>query len=130
MLVVGVTRRDPVGCLIDRPGTGGDLNLQASQKLCVVLVFLAALAMPLAAWIPSWRAAYAWLWAPLLLLAPLLGINRALYGLFLRRKGIVFATQGFVLHVLYYVYGGLAYAWVRLTHRRKPDAQRPVQSTA
>jgi GT2 family glycosyltransferase len=124
MIYVDVARRAIpwTKLLIDRPGTGGDLNLQASQKLCVVLVFLALLAIPVGLLVEQLRAMYAWLWMPLALLLPLIPINRALYALFVRRKGFFFAIQGFFLHVLYFFYGGLAYAWVRLTHRSKAAA--------
>ena len=127
MIHVDVTRRAIpwTKLLIDRPGTGGDLNLQANQKLCVVLVFLALIAIAAGALLPSWRALYVWAWAPVLLVAPLLSINRRLYALFLRRKGALFAIQGFLLHVLYYVYGGLAFAWVKLTHRKARAAATP-----
>jgi hypothetical protein len=46
-------------------------------------------------------------------------INRGLYALFLARRGPLFALAGIALHLLYFAYSGFAYAWVRLTHRRK-----------
>ena len=118
---VDVTRRAIpwTKLLIDRPGTGGDLNLQWKQKLCVALVLLAALALPLSLALEPLRATWAPLWLPLALLAPVLVINRALYALFLARRGPLFAVAGFLLHQLYFFYGGLAYAWVQLTHRRR-----------
>jgi glycosyltransferase involved in cell wall biosynthesis len=128
MIQVDVTRRAIpwAELLIDRPGTGRDLNLATSQKLCVVLVFLAAIAVVACSAFPSLRAAYAPLWMPLALLAPVISINRGLYALFLRRKGLLFALQGVLLHLLYFVYSGLAYLWVKVTHRAKPA----VASTA
>ena len=119
MVVVDVTRRAIpwTRLLIDRPGAGGDLNLEWKQKLCVALVFLALLAAPLGALVPQARALSAWAWTPLALLAPVLWINRGLYGLFLRRKGLGFLLGAVPLHLLYFVYGGLAYAWTVATHR-------------
>src|SRR5688572_28033593 len=60
--------------LIERPGTGGDLNLDKAQKLCVVLVFLALLALPAAA-VATWRLGWTWTWwAAPALLAPVIWI--------------------------------------------------------
>jgi GT2 family glycosyltransferase len=119
MIAVDMTRRAIpwTKLLIERPGVGGDLNLEWKQKLCVVFVFLALLAAPALALVPQTRALFAWLWAPLVLLAPVLWINRALYGLFVRRKGLAFAFGAIPLHLLYFFYGGLAYAWTRATYR-------------
>jgi len=128
MITVDVTRRAIpwTELLIDRPGTGRDLNLAVSQKLCVVLVFLSVLAVIACSAAPTLRAAYAPLWMPLALSMPVIWINRGLYALFLRRKGCLFAIQGICLHWLYFVYSGLAYLWVKVTHRAKP----PATSTA
>jgi glycosyltransferase involved in cell wall biosynthesis len=121
MVTTDVTRRAIpwTKLLLDRPGTGGDLNLQWKQKLCVALVLLALVALPACALSPELRALWAPLWGPLVLLAPVLVINRGLYALFLARRGPLFALAGIALHLLYFAYSGFAYAWVRLTHRRK-----------
>ncbi len=111
--------------LIDRPATGGDLNLEKAQKLCVALVFLAVgalVGLPLLAalgFAPWWSVAA----APVALLLPVLWMNRGLYGLFLRRKGPLFALAGVGLHLLYFLYGGLGFLWAHATHRgKRPDA--------
>ena len=119
MVSVDVTKRAIpwTRLLIDRPGTGGDLNLQTSQKLCVVFVFLALLSALAGVALPDLRGVFAWLWLPAALLVPVLWINRALYGLFLRHKGPLFALAGIFLHLLYFVYSGLAYLYAHLTHR-------------
>jgi len=121
MVQVDVTRRAIpwAKLLIDRPGTGGDLNLAWKQKLCVALVLLATLAVPLALALAPLRALWAPVWLPLALLAPVLALNRSFYALCLERRGLPFALAAFWLHQLYFFYGGLAYAWVRLTHRRR-----------
>jgi glycosyltransferase involved in cell wall biosynthesis len=128
MIQVDVTRRAIpwAELLIDRPGTGRDLNLAVSQKLCVVLVFLGLLAIVFGLAVSELRAMYAPLWMPLALWLPVIWINRGLYSLFLERKGLLFAIQGFFLHLLYFVYSGLAYLWVKVTHR----ARSPAASTA
>lgn len=114
--------------LITRPGTGGDLNLERVQKLCVVLVFLAVMALALAALaglLGSPLALPALLAAPLCL-APVVWINRRLYGLFLRRRGPLFALAGVGLHLLYYLYGGLGFLWAHLSHRLERPARVPA----
>lgn len=103
--------------LIERPGTGGDLNLQAAQKLCGVLVVLAlaaalgACAAQLVAPSPWWLA------LPLALLLPVLWVNRGLYALFLGHGGVAFAAGGVALHWLYYLYSVGAFAWAQLRYR-------------
>ncbi len=112
--------------LIDRPDTGGDLNLEKAQKLCVALVFLtvaALVGLPVLAalgHVPWWTVAA----VPLALLLPILWLNRGLYGLFLRRKGPLFTLGAVGLHLLYFLYGGLGFLWAHATHkaRRGPDA--------
>lgn len=119
MVVVDVTRRALpwTKLLIERPGTGGDLNLELAQKLCVVCVFLALAVTPLAALYPPALALWAPLWLPVVLILPVVVINRDLYALFLRKRGPLFALAGLLLHLLYFLYGGLAFAWVKLTYR-------------
>ncbi|HVS12163.1 MAG TPA: glycosyltransferase, partial [Planctomycetota bacterium] len=119
MVRVDVTRRAIpwTRLMIERPGIGRDLNLAPAQRLCVVLVFLAVALVPAGALAPELRSIAAWLWLPLAALAPVVWINRRLYELFLRRGGAIFALQAFLLHLLYYVYGGLAWGWGQLVHR-------------
>ncbi|MCC6407011.1 MAG: glycosyltransferase [Planctomycetes bacterium] len=103
--------------LIERPGTGGDLNLQLSQKLCGVLVVLALGAL-LGAGVAQFFAPSAWWFAaPLALLAPVIWINRGLYALFLRHKGPLFALGAVPLHFLYYLYSVAAFAYTQLRFR-------------
>lgn len=123
MVVVDVTRRAIpwTRLLMERPGVGGDLNLEWKQKLCVVLVFLALAWLAAMAWLAPQTLHPAWLGLSLAALAPVLWINRGLYGLFARRKGALFMLAAVPLHLLYFVYGGLAFAWTRALHR----PQRP-----
>jgi len=96
--------------LIDRPGTGGDLNVEAGQKLCVALVFLALGALAAAPLVPPL------LFVPPLALLPVLWINRGLYALFLRHRGPLFAAAGVGLHLFYFLYSGLAFVYAHATH--------------
>lgn len=107
--------------LIERPGTGGDLNLARAQKLCVVLVFLALASLPCALTAAALGFGWSWLLAPLLLLAPVLWINRGFYARLARVRGALFLLAGVPLHLFYYLYGGLGFAWARITHEPGRD---------
>jgi len=104
--------------LIERPGTGGDLNLARAQKLCVALVFLALLCGALSV-IAVALGHNAWLLSiPFTLCLPVLWINRGFYATLARLRGVVFMLAGVALHLLYYVYGGLAFLWAHATHAK------------
>ena len=105
----------------ERPGTGGDLNLARAQKLCVVFVFLALLAVPLSIAAGALGFGWCWLCAPLGLVAPILWINRGFYALLARLRGGLFMLAGVALHLLYYIYGGLAFLWAQATHEKGRD---------
>ncbi len=102
--------------LLERPGTGGDLNLARSQKLCVVLVFLALGSLPPA--IAAGALGYGWLWlcAPGACVLPILWINRGFYALLARVRGVAFMLAGIALHLFYFLYGGVGFAWARVAH--------------
>lgn len=119
MIRVDVTRRAiPWAKLLrERPGTGGDLNLERTQKVAAAFVALAILAVPASATAVACGWSPWWLVAPLAALAPVVWINRELYALFFRHGGPAFALGAFLLHLLYYVYSSLAWLWVALTHR-------------
>ncbi len=127
MIAVDVTKRAIpwTRLLIERPNVGGDLNLEWKQKLCVVLVFAALAWPPLAQVLMRTHGLSAW-WcaASLALLAPVLWINRGLYGLFARRRGLAFMLGAIPLHLLYFVYGGVAFAWTHATYRLRPGPKR------
>lgn len=52
-------------------------------------------------------------------LAGVLALNRKLYALFLRHGGLRFAGAGVVLHLLYFVYSALSYAYASAEHKLK-----------
>ena len=107
--------------LLERPGTGGDLNLATAQKLCVVCVFLALGSLPVA--IAAGAVGLGWWWSalPVALVAPILWINRGFYALLARLRGVLFVLAAVSLHLLYYLYGGLGFLWAKLTHRKGRD---------
>jgi hypothetical protein len=104
--------------MIDRPGTGADLNLESSQRWCVVLIGLALAWAAAAALLPLFTPMAPPWWPIPLMLLPLVWINRGLYGLFLKHKGPPFAAGAILLHWLYYLYAGCAYAYAHLTHKK------------
>ncbi len=128
MVKVDVTRRAIpwTRLLIERPGTGADLNLEPRQRWCAALVFLALGGLALGLGLPGLREVHAWLWLPLLAIAPVTWINRGLYGLFLRHRGPFFVLAGVSLHVLYYLYSGVAYAYAHLSHASYKRRSEPA----
>ena len=83
-----------------------ELNLKTSQRLSSALVALACALTALAVVQPAFLTGSA---VALLTVAL---INRDLYFCFYRRGGIFFALASVSLHLLYYLYSGLAYFWV------------------
>jgi glycosyltransferase involved in cell wall biosynthesis len=90
-----------------------DLNLDLRQRIAGGLTLLSAVSVPAAVWRPE----ILWLTAALLL--PVLWINRALYAFFARTGGPAFAAACVPLHLLYYLYSTLSYAYVLLTPARR-----------
>ena len=83
-----------------------DLNLRNGQKASVAAVGIALLSLLLAPFRTEGM-----LVAVAALLVVLM-LNRSLYAFFLRLRGPLFACGAYVLHVLYYFYGGLTYLYV------------------
>jgi glycosyltransferase involved in cell wall biosynthesis len=85
-----------------------DLNLKVGQRVSFVLAAFACVSLVLAAVHLEWLGASA---------AATLGVvalNRNLYTFFFRRWGILFAVGCVALHLLYYLYSGLSYFYVRV----------------
>ncbi|MHC4945250.1 MAG: glycosyltransferase family 2 protein [Planctomycetota bacterium] len=92
--------------IFERRFAPDDLNIKKSQKLSVILVGLALLALPLAALHLGFLLAA----AVACILAVLL--NAKLFKLFYRKHGAGFALQCIPLHLLYFLYSGLCYLYV------------------
>jgi glycosyltransferase involved in cell wall biosynthesis len=86
--------------------TPDDLNLRDGQRLSVSLLALAICAVTIAPFHPTA------LFVALAALLCIAALNRALYVFFLRHRGWRFAAGAFGLHLLYFFYGGLTYAYV------------------
>ena len=116
-----ITRRAiPWSRLILESGTvPDDLNLKRSQRLSVALVALLCVLLPLAAIRVEVLAPAA---------AAVLGVillNRKLFSFFLRQRGPLFTLACIPLHLLYYLYSGLSYLFVRIVWQFRGPATRP-----
>jgi GT2 family glycosyltransferase len=97
--------------LLEGQGVPGDLNLKRSQRASVALTGLAGLSIAVA---PVQPLA---LVAGLIALLAVLVLNRNLYGFLVRERGLGFTCAAIPLHLLYFVYGGLAYTWAWSGHQ-------------
>jgi len=99
-------RAIPWSRLIMEHGSPNDLNLKTDQRLSAALVLLLLVSLLLAPF------------RPILLLvaggafAAVAVLNRALYGFFLKQRGLRFTTGAIPLHLLYYLYSAGSFAWV------------------
>jgi hypothetical protein len=99
-----------------------DLNIKGTQRLSAGLTGLAMLALVVA----PFRSAALLPAAGALLVV--LVLNRPLYAFFVRRRGVLFAAGAIPLHLLYFTYGVLTYAYVACEFRlrRTHAASRPA----
>ena len=91
-------------------GLPDDLNLRRAQRICAVLAYLLVAALLAAAFRPLGLGAGAWLGVASLLLLAIVAVNRGFYAFFARERGSWFAVRVVPLHVLYYLYSGVALA--------------------
>jgi len=97
-----------------------DLNVEFAQRVSFVLLAFACAFLALAVVQPKLLTVSA---------AALLGVgvlNRKLYLVFFRHRGIFFTAACIPLHLLYYLYSGLSYlyVWVEFQLRRVVTARR------
>jgi hypothetical protein len=85
-----------------------DLNLKLGQRVSAALVALAAATVPLA----LWRVDL--LILPLAAILTVVVLNRALFVFLRRQSGLGFALACVPLHLLYFLYSGLSYLFVRV----------------
>jgi len=120
-----ITRRAiPWAVLILESGhVPDDLNLKGDQRLSAALTALSGICIALAPWRPSLLVGAA------VGFAGVVALNRGLFSLFARRRGLLFAAACAPLHVLYYLYSGASYALVWLAWRSRgfwARTSRPV----
>jgi GT2 family glycosyltransferase len=95
--------------LIQRTGTvETDLNVKATQKLCVALTGLTAVAVAVALAVPRPGPATAAGAIAAASLAAIVALNRSFFAFLARRKGWRFAAAALPLHLVYYVCCGLS----------------------
>ncbi|MCS6812438.1 MAG: glycosyltransferase family 2 protein [Cyanobacteria bacterium] len=87
-----------------------DLNLQLSSRASVVLTGLSLLFLVAGIW---WSGFYL---LSIVVLGALLWINSAVYRFFYEKRGLVFSLRVIPWHLLYYLYGGGAFAIGLLRH--------------
>jgi hypothetical protein len=97
-----------------------DLNLRLSQRLSAVLAYALTAALVAALAAAAWRplglgarpplgiGAATWAAASGALLLAIVAVNRRFYAFFTRQRGLLFALRVVPLHVLYYLYSGVA----------------------
>jgi glycosyltransferase involved in cell wall biosynthesis len=87
-----------------------DLNLGLGQRVSAGLAYGLVAALLAAAWPPLGLGAGAWLGLACLLLLAIVAVNRRFYAFFAHERGLLFAVRVVPLHVLYYLYSGVALA--------------------
>ncbi len=87
-----------------------DLNLKLGQRVSAALAYSVVLALVAAPWRALGMGTLTWLLVAAALLLAIVAINRRFYAFFARERGAWFAVRVVPLHVLYYVYSGVALA--------------------
>ncbi len=102
--------------LMERPELPLHLNIRLNERAKAALGGVVLASLPLAAMgaLPFW--------APLGLFAIAIAANRALFAVFLRRRGLGFAMAALAFHQIHYCYAAATYVYCRLTHRVPPRA--------
>jgi len=90
-----------------------DLNVSNQERLRAALagVFFLFIAAAIVGLLPWWSSA---LMAIIVVL-----VNRQLFSLFLKRKGILFALMGIGFHQIYYLYSSAAFVYCILESKLK-----------
>ena len=98
-----------------------DLNLKVGQRASFVLASFACAFLVLSG------VRLEWLGASSAAILGVVALNRNLYGFFFRRRGVLFAAGCVGLHLLYYLYSGLSYFYVRAENQLgKRATTRPI----
>lgn len=104
--------------MIERPEIPLHLNIRASERLKAALGGLVLASLPLALVGPLP------LGSPLVLFACAWAVNRPLFEVFRRRRGLGFALTALAFHQVHYVYAAATYLYCRITHQ--VPARAPV----
>lgn len=94
--------------MIEQTGMVDDLNVSNQERLRAGLagILLLVIFAVIAGWLPWWAIA--------IMLGGVSWVNRSLFALFYKRKGLLFAIMGLAFHQLYYLYSSMAfvYSWM------------------
>jgi len=102
--------------IVERGEATRDLNLRADQRWSALLLAVALVALVLAPLRSElWGAA-------LIAILAVVVLNRRFYALLLQRGGIFFALGSIPLHLLYFLYSGLAFVYVSVESRLRQVA--------
>jgi glycosyltransferase involved in cell wall biosynthesis len=102
--------------ILERAAAAHDLNLRADQRWSACLLAVALAAVAVAPFRPG-------LWgAVIVAIAAIVFLNRAFYALLRRQGGLLFAVRAIPLHLLYFLYSGLAFAYVSIEARVRRTA--------
>jgi hypothetical protein len=93
-----------------------DLNLKLAQRVSAGLAYLLLAALLTAPWRAFGFGVAAWAAAAGAILLALVVINRRFYSFFARERGLLFTARVVPMHVLYYLYSGVALAVGILRH--------------
>lgn len=105
--------------ILDSRDAPNDLNLKRAQRVSVALVVLAAAVLPLALWRIDLLV------LPLAAVLTVLVLNWDLFAFFWRQRGLRFAIACVPLHLLYFLYSGLSYLFVRVEAQLRGAMARP-----
>jgi glycosyltransferase involved in cell wall biosynthesis len=98
-----------------------DLNLKVGQRASFALAAFACVFLVLSG------VRLEWLGASVAAILGVVALNRNLYTFFFRRRGVLFAAGCVALHLLYYLYSGLSYFYVRAENQLRKSAMiRPI----
>jgi glycosyltransferase involved in cell wall biosynthesis len=104
-----------------------DLNLKLAQRVSAILAYLFAATLLAAAWRPFGLALTGWAGFAAVLLAAIVAVNRRFYAFFAHERGLMFAVRVVPLHVLYYLYSGVALAMGVVRHVWKTRFRRSAK---
>jgi glycosyltransferase involved in cell wall biosynthesis len=96
--------------ILNGGGMVDDLNLRASNRLSVLVIFGLSLSLAMAPWVPGA------ILPALLLMTILVWLNRDLYRFLMKKRGLRFLLQAIPWQLFYFLYSGLAFATGYLIH--------------
>jgi GT2 family glycosyltransferase len=102
--------------MLERGHLTNDLNLRTRERACALATISSLTLLPLGFVSPLFLV------AAFLLLMLVLILNRKMYSFFLRRRGLLFLSTAVALHLLYYCYSSVVFAFCCITTFTAPVA--------